>query len=294
MRKVLKWVAYTVGGLVVLLLVAGAALYVIGGSKMGQTHEVQATALPIPTDSASVARGEHLVLTNGCRLCHGPQLAGQVMIDAPPFRVVASNLTRGRNGIGSTYTDADWERVIRHGIKPDGRPVVIMPAAGYHHLADEDAAALIAYLKTIPPVDNDTLGATQFRAMGRILVGAGQFDPAFEVRTGRSPASRPPAGPTAEYGRYLASVPCAYCHGENLKGAQPPEPGAPFAPALSAASAWPLDAFRTFLRTGTRPDGSRVNAQFMPIEMTRHYTDEEVAALHAYLNSVNWSASTDS
>lgn len=280
MKRFLEGLGYVLGGLVVLLLVAGLTLYVLGGRRLGRTHEVQTASLRIPTDSASVARGAHLVAINGCRDCHGENLAGQVMIDAPPFRATAANLTRGRGGIGRAYEDDDWERTIRHGVRPDGRPVIIMPSAAYHALSDRDAADLIAYLKTLPPVDNE-LPPTEARALGRVLVGAGQLDPAFEVRTVASPASAPPPGPTAAYGAYLAGATCRYCHGEDLRGAQPPEPGTPFAPDLAAAGAWSLEAFKRTLRTGVAPDGRRLD-RAMPISMTRHYTDDEVAALHAH------------
>src|SRR5690606_29903099 len=105
---------------------------------------------------------------NGCTDCHGPDLSGGVMVDEPPFRVVASNLTSGRGGIGTSYSEIDLDRVIRHGVRPDGGPVLVMPSSGYNRLSDDDAARIIAYLRSLPPVDNE-LPRTQVRFLGRIL-----------------------------------------------------------------------------------------------------------------------------
>lgn len=71
----------------------------------------------------------------------------------------APNLTAGKGGIGATYTDADWERAIRHGIGGDNRVLAIMPSNYFSHYSDADLAAVIAYLKTFPPVDSDFLHA---------------------------------------------------------------------------------------------------------------------------------------
>src|SRR5690606_11676554 len=128
MNKALKWTGIVLGSLLDLVLVAGGVLYVLGGSKLSRTYEVRTADLVIPTDSAALARGAHLARTNGCTDCHAPNFAGQVMADEPPFRVVASNLTRGAGGVGGRYTATDFDRAIRHGLRPDGRPLLIMPS----------------------------------------------------------------------------------------------------------------------------------------------------------------------
>ena len=59
----------------------------------------------------------------------------------------APNLTPG--GVGGTYTDTDWIRALRHGVAPDGTPLVFMPSWEYYYLSKEDLGALIAYLKQL-------------------------------------------------------------------------------------------------------------------------------------------------
>lgn len=281
MRKVLKWGGYTVGGLIALLLVVAVAMYLIGGSKLNRTYEVPAVALAVSDDSAAVARGAHLAATHGCQDCHGADLSGEVMADAPPFRIVAPNLTT----LMDERSDAELERAIRHGVKADGTSLLIMPARAYHGLADEDVAALIAYLRTVPAVENE-LPPMQMKPLGRIL-SAGPFDPAFEVNLEPSPATRPAIAPTAEYGAYLYGTLCHYCHGDDGLGMEtPPIPESPPAPSLVAAGQWTLDEFRTTLRTGTTPAGRELSPEFMPVSIMQQFDSTETAALHAYFGTL--------
>ena len=289
MRKFIKWAGLGVGVIVVLILLAGGVMYFIGSANVDRSYEVEAAQLDIPSDSASLAHGEHVLNINGCRDCHGQNLGGEVMIDAPPFRVVAANLTSGAGGLGGRYSAEDFDRAIRNGVRPNGRPVLIMPSAAFHNMSDEDAAAMIAYIQNLPPVDNE-LPPTEVRVPGRIM-SAALMDPAFEVRTTRARAGAPEAGPTREYGEYLASITCAYCHGEDLRGAQPPIPDSPPAPDLAAAGQWPLDQFKATLRTGVRPSGEKIDEKHMPISFTKNMKESDLEALHAYLSTLGETAS---
>lgn len=285
----LKRIAIGFGLLVVVLLVAIAAAYAVGSSRVNQIHEVQTARLAIAADSATVARGEHLVAINGCRDCHGQDLSGQVFADAPPFRVVAANLTPGKGGIGARYTAEDFDRAVRHGVKPDGRSVFIMPSAAYHQgLSDADMAAMIAYLQQLPPVDNE-LPQTEVRPLGRIL-SAGPVDPTFEVNLAPARAEAPAPAPTAAYGAYLAAT-CAYCHGASLEGMErPPNPDSPAAPPLAAAGRWSVDEFKSTLRTGVTPGGKELDPKFMPWTFMAHMTDTELEALYAHVRAVTGAA----
>ncbi|HEX9953245.1 MAG TPA: c-type cytochrome [Rubricoccaceae bacterium] len=290
MKRVLKRLGLVLGGLVGVLLFAGATAYALGSRAVGRTYEVQTAALRVSDDSASVAHGAHLAAIHGCTDCHGPDLGGQVFVDAPPFRLTASNLTRGEGGVGARYTDADWDRTVRHGVKPDGRAVIVMPAAAYHRLADEDAADLIAYLKRLRPV-NRALPPSDVRTLGRLLA-AGPLDASFEVSVTPARATAPPSGPTATYGAYLASITCAYCHGADLRGAQPPNPDSPPAPDLAAAGAWTYPQFARALQTGVRPAGAPLDPHVMPWRSTAAMTSDELKALYAFLGTLGERASS--
>jgi mono/diheme cytochrome c family protein len=283
MRKAIKWAGIVLASLIVLLLVLGAMAFMIGSSKVNSTHDVETADLTIPTDSAATARGGHLADIFGCTICHGNDLGGSVIVDAPPFRITAANLTAGEGGIGLAYTAEDFDRAIRHGVKPDGRAVMIMPSSAFHDLSEEDIATLITYLQSVPPVDN-VLPPTEIRAIGRIM-SALVIDPAIEVRSepARSEPA-PPVGATAEYGEYLASITCAHCHGDDHRGmTQPPDPDSPPSPDLAAAGRWSLDQFKHALRTGERPSSEPMDERYMPYGITAQMDDVELEALYAYL-----------
>ncbi|GIV62222.1 MAG: hypothetical protein KatS3mg044_1088 [Rhodothermaceae bacterium] len=223
--RVLKWTGIVLGGLAGLLLLFGAFVYVAGGMKFNRTYTFAESPLPVRADSATRARGAHLVRTHACAECHGPDLGGKVLVDGMPFaRIVAANLTAGRGGIGTGYRDADWERALRHGVNPQGRGLLIMPADLYTHLADDELGAMIAYLKTLPPVDNE-LPATELGLVGRMVA---TFNPLTMPELMTSPAGRPatapPMGPTTAYGQYRTRTLCIACHGADLHGAPPPGP----------------------------------------------------------------------
>ncbi|MDX1531079.1 MAG: hypothetical protein R3362_06100, partial [Rhodothermales bacterium] len=79
------------------------------------------------------------------------------------------------------------------------------------------------------------------------------------------------------------SITCAYCHGADLRGAQPPIPESPPAPDLATAGGWPLDLFVDVVRTGQMPGGRELDPEFMPIALTAAMTDDELTAIHTHL-----------
>ena len=153
MKKVFKWIGIVVGGLVVLLVIVLAGMYISTEMRLNKTYAIQPEALAIPTDAASIERGQTLGKLALHRLpWRGP--GRWPFLEDPAIGYVgAANLTPGEGGIGGSYTDADWVRTLRHGVKPNGQSVFIMPSDDYYHLSDEDLGAMTAYLKTVSPVD---------------------------------------------------------------------------------------------------------------------------------------------
>ena len=72
------------------------------------------------------------------------------------FRAVAPNITQDPDtGIGR-WTDAEIAASIRNGRRPDGSPIgPPMPVESYRGLSDRDLAAMVAYLRTTPPVRHE-------------------------------------------------------------------------------------------------------------------------------------------
>lgn len=287
MKKILTWIGIIAGSTIILLALAGFVVSSIGKSKASQVYDVSASLISLaPADSASLARGAHLSVIHACAECHGNNLGGQVFVDAPPFIAVASNLTSGKGGIGSSYSVADWDRAIRYGVKPNGQSVfMIMPSKTLHYLDDEDTADLIAYLQSVPSVDN-TLPATELRPLGNILTGAGALDPSIAVHTSASRPTRVEPAATAAYGKYLSSITCIYCHGADYAGGPPVEPDTPPAPGLAAAGNWTLEQFANTMRSGVKPDGLPMNPSVMPWPAFKSMTDLEMQAIHLHLNTL--------
>ena len=78
------------------------------------------------------------------------------MIDDPVFgRLVTSNLTTGKGGVLGNYTNEQLVRAIRHGVKADGTPALVMPSQEYYYFNDQDLGSLIAFIRSLPPIDNE-------------------------------------------------------------------------------------------------------------------------------------------
>jgi mono/diheme cytochrome c family protein len=286
----LKWIGIILGSLVGLLVLALGALYFIGTAKVNKTYDIPVETISIPTDAAALQRGEHLATILICTRCHVENMAGKVDFVVPGLVTIPTpNLTAGTGGVGSFYTDADWIRAIRHGVGYDGRALFIMPSKSFYYLSDEDLGALIAYLKSVPPVDN-TLRERRIELLGRLMIAAGMFPPNAVDQidhTGSRPVA-PEPGVTAAYGQYLAHS-CTECHGANLNGAPfgPPGEEVP-TPNLTPGgelAAWSEEEFFSTMRTGVTPRSHQLNVE-MPWKYYGRMSDEELKALWLYLQSL--------
>ncbi|MFN8456018.1 MAG: cytochrome c [Anaerolineae bacterium] len=272
MKRILKWLGLGLGLLVALLVGAAGLFYAQGAARLNKVYDVPGESLPLPSDEVALARGRHLVEhVSLCSGCHGPTLAGQIFLDEPPLgQIPAPNLTSGRGGLGQSYSDADWERAIRHGLNAQGQTLIIMPSEALQTYSDADVAAIMAYLKSVPPVDNE-LPKRSLTPLLYGLVGAGQFN-ALTAELIDHTKPRPPApaiGVSAEYGEYLTWVGgCQICHGQGLVGRTPgegePPPAGPNLTPQGPLGRWSEHDFVTALRTGARPDGSLIIPDEMP------------------------------
>ena len=289
MRKVLKWIGIVVGGLVGLVVIAVVGMIISTNSRLNKTYDITPEQLAITSDAASLAIGEHWAEIH-CRECHGEDLGGGPFFEDPALGYTdAPNLTAGRGGIGGDYTDEDWILALRHGINSDGTSVFIMPSNDFYYLSDTDLAGIIAYMKTVPPVDRETREQS-LSPMAKILYAVGAFGDLLYAETiehdVRPPT--PPVGMTLEYGDYLVNVHgCRSCHGAELSGMQPAEPGAPLAPNLTPGGemqVWSEADFINTLRTGVTPSGHELS-ESMPKGLG-NLSDEELQTVWMYLQSL--------
>lgn len=286
MRKALKWVGIFIGLVVVVIVGGFASLALIGRSRLARTYEIS-TVLPTQlVASASAERGERIAITRGCTDCHAEGMRGKVFLDVPPGIFIAPNLTKGRGGIGALYASADdWDHAIRRGIRPDGTPLLRqMPSWFFNRLSDVDVADLAAYLASMPPADNE-LPAAKLWFLGYAELGLPESDPAKRWELTALTSDRPAPGPTAEYGRYIASTACVGCHGQEMHGGPNHDPAGKPAPGLSHVGTWATEDFIRTLRTGVAPRDRQLTP-WMPWVKFARFTDEELTALHEYVKTV--------
>jgi mono/diheme cytochrome c family protein len=183
--------------------------------------------------------------------------------------IPASNLTSGKGGVGQSYTDTDWVRAVRHGVKQNGQAEIFMYVST---ISNQDLGDLIAYLKQIPPVDKD-LPAISYGPIIPIAPALGLFTPVAETLDHNAPRPADPApGETVEYGRYLSAI-CAECHGAGIANAM-------------KNKNWKREDFIHTFRTGVLPDGKQLGPT-MSSKTFSEMDDTELAALWLYFTSGN-------
>lgn len=315
-KRILKGVGIFLG--ILLLLVIILVVYVqLAWDRPVNRPAAQMTA---PMDAQTVARGEYLYkYTLRCWMCHGsegnhsfeePQ-AGGWEIDAtdigPGFGFIyVPNITPDiETGIGA-WSDGELVRAIREGLDREGRVLFpAMEAELWRGLSDEDALALVAYLRSLPPIHNE-VSTNRFSFIYKALMGLRIVKPQPAIT---EPVVAPPQGVTAEYGEYLAmnASMCAGCHTPRSPNTgeydlTQPLAGGIFALGLpeegySATGSnltpdtatgigdWSEEQFLTAMHTGFRPDGT-VMLPIMPWPSYNHWNEDDLRAVWQYLRSL--------
>ena len=278
---------------VVIGVVAVAIALFVAERKLDRVIHLDVQAVPYAGGEAVMLRGQYLFDSRGCAHCHGADGNGKVMADGHGGMYIKTpNLTMGADGAASRYREVDWVRTIRQGVKPDGHPLRIMPAETFNRLTDADLAAIVAYVRSLPPGDG---GGAEIRLplIFKVLYGLGIIkDAAQRIDHGLPPSVLVPMAPTVEYGRYVANM-CMGCHGPALSGGKIPD-GPPDWPAAAnltpgAGSVMPryasLALFKAMLRSGRRPDGSKLS-EVMPFDSLAVLSDNDVEAVFAFLKAL--------
>jgi mono/diheme cytochrome c family protein len=289
MNKWIKWTLGAVGGAAVLVLAAGAAGYAMGERKMARTIEVVVKPVAWATDAQSLERGKYLFESRGCADCHGLNGGGREFVNNGSLRLAGADISQG--GVAANYKPEDWVRTIRHGVKPSGRPLMVMPSEDYNRFTDQDLASLVGYVRSLPPAKGGP-AVLDLPPPVRILYGFGAIkDAAEKIDHSLPPAQPVPEAVNAQHGAYVANM-CIGCHGEHLSGGKfpggPPDwpPAANITPGDGSAMTRYKDfaAFQAMLRAGKRPDGTAIKV--MPFEALGKLNDVDTQALHAFLKTV--------
>jgi len=266
-------------------------LTMMGNAHFNKTYDFPPSNLTIPTNAESIAAGQHLAETL-CETCHSSDLSGiNNWFDGGSLGTIDSaNLTSGEGGVGKDFTDEDFVRAIRHGIDPQGKPTFMPAVVSTAHLSDEDLAAVIAYVKSVPPVDHVTYGK-QLKPLAKSMLALRVIIPLpAEVVSHEVHVTAPPRAVTAEYGSYIVDThDCHICHGQTMNGNKYPDPTKNIiTPNLTPSgdlSTWTEASFINTIRTGVTPHGHQLT-DIMPWKDFRHMTDDELKAVWAYLQSL--------
>jgi cytochrome c553 len=282
MRSALRWAGVAIGALVVLAVILCVTVYVASERAVNRTYPFKPLAIAVPSDAESIAEGRRLAQVHMCfGGCHGKEVEGKVLFDDPMIaHVVAPNLTAST----ARYRDDELAGMIKLGVRPDGRSMVVMPSDVLRLLSDEDLGRIIAFLRSVPaatgPAPDFHLGP-----LGRVGVALGQLKTMAQLVAQATP---PPDADSASAGRgrYLASTICAHCHATNLAGA-PAGPGTDASPPLQIVAAYPPEAFTELMRTGTALGDRKLGMmREVALSSLSKLTDEEIADLYGYLHAL--------
>jgi len=296
---------------VIVLVVGGIAIYVASRQNIRVEHA--SPAIAASADSAVIARGHYLVWSAGpCAGCHGDPtqhvardsgaevpLSGGFTFDIPPGKFHVPNITSDlETGIGR-IPDSLIARALRYGVRHDGR--VLLPFMEFQGLADDDIAAIISYLRTLPAVPH-AVPAHQLTTMGRVLTATVFAQP---IGPSSPPPAQSPRGATVANGKYLVeSVSlCGSCHTQrNLQSGQftgaqfagstgmvddynPKRTWSPpnltIAPNTGKLAKLSEDEFVIRMRAGRVIEGSP-----MPWQNFRTMSEDDLRAIYKFLASV--------
>jgi mono/diheme cytochrome c family protein len=307
--RIVKWALLVIVLLVLLAGGAAAGYFYVLHPKSRPPQELKA-----PASAEAVERGRylahHVAACIGCHSKVNEELPGEPLIAGMagsgrewpadpgfPGRVRAPNLTPDKTtGIGN-FTDGELVRAMREGIARDGHPLFpMMPYPTYGRLlSDEDALAIVAYLRTLPPIQNDP-GKTEV-----------DFPVSMFVRTAPRPleASPPPAPPPSNVearGQWLLQMAsCGDCHtpmdkgqpiaGKEYAGGNPfrTAKGVVYATNITSDAATGIGAYsdEDLLRVLTEGKGKAGQPLYiMPFEYYKGMTDEDKRALIAAIRKI--------
>jgi len=304
--KTLRWT----GGILLVLVVCFVAAVLL---RWRRTFDAPLPDIHASTDSAVIAAGRYLAYGPAhCAYCHTtaetapaldrgeqPPLSGGFIFQIPPGTFRTPNLTPDREtGIGAV-SDGQLARMLRYGVRRDGRAAI--PFMNFHLLSDADIRALISFLRSQPPVSH--------RVPPHDLNFLGKAVMAFVMKpvgpSAAPPAASPPPGTSLERGTYLvtAVAECADCHtersmvdghftGARLAGGNPfavdgrPDeevvpPNLTPDPKTGRIASWTEEQFLARFRQGRLIPGTP-----MPWNAFARMTDDDLRAIYRYLRTV--------
>lgn len=309
MKKALKIFGGVVLALVVLIGI-GLLYFISAFPKVGA-----AANLKIEVTPEKIARGKYLANhVSVCIDCHsardfnfysGPVLPGTEGKGGEEFLDVAGtfyprNITPAALG---NWTDGEIIRAITSGVDKDGQALFpMMPYPIYNYLAQDDVEAIVAYLRTLPPIPNDVPKSKINFPLNLIM---------RTIPQPYNPQPRPPLADTLAYGKYMSTISgCNFCHTQvDDKGQQ--LPGMDFAGGMefkdpmfgtvrsanitpdadTGIGAWDkvyfIGRFKEYADSTTShiPVAKGEANTIMPWTMYAGMTEEDLGAIYSYLQT---------
>ena len=310
MKRLGKILAWTVVALLVVLAIG--ITFTIGCRPFIGPRARPLTSRKFESTPARLARGAYLVNSvTDCMGCHaehdwtkhdapilpGTLGAGQDMnlLKGFPGKVIAPNITPDPETGAGSWSDDQLARAIREGVGHDGRALFpFMPYPHFHEMSDEDLASVIVYLRSLPPIHKQRPPTQLIFPVNYLIRSAPQpLDAAVPEPDLSTPEKR---------GKYLVTIAgCTECHTPQDSHGQPIA-GLEFAggfvldgpwgrvasanitPDPSGIPYYSLAMFTQVMRTGYL--GARKLNQIMPWHAFRGMTDEDIAAVFAYLKTL--------
>jgi cytochrome c553 len=274
MRRFWKWAGIGVGAIALVSLVAISYVYIASEQIIAQRYPLPPSHIHASADPEVIALGAHLMRPYGCADCHRPNLQGTYIAD---FGMRSRNLTR----LAQTFSDADFDRAIRKGLRPDGTSIAeSMPSDSFQYMPDRDVMAIVSYIRSLKPAGPDVPAPSyDLKTRWDVLRGTKKVVQAW------FPLQKPAldVGPRYTRAREMAMSACGECHGTSLEGQGGPPPTPP---NLTIVASYERADFLKFMRTG-KAAGNRELPMMSAVARVRisHLSDAEINALYDYLSA---------
>ncbi|MCB8879439.1 c-type cytochrome [Acidisoma cellulosilytica] len=257
-------------------------------------------------DDSLVAQGKYLATAGDCAACHtsdgGKPFAGGLAIATPIGNIVASNITPSKtDGIGD-YSEAEFARAVREGVRRDGANLYpAMPYTAYAKISDADIHALYTYLmQGVQPVD---VAAPETKLPFPFSIRASMWGWNLLFLDDTRFTPDPARDAAWNRGAYLAEglEHCSTCHtprnflmaeksGDALSGASL---GTWYAPNITSdpvhgIGGWSVDDIATYLSTGRSDHGSEAGGPMLEAinKSLSHLSPGDIHALATYIHSI--------
>jgi cytochrome c553 len=268
-----KWFNRIATALVAITVLATAGVYAVSEMRLSKTYDTALVDFDATKFHFAPEVAEQRAKSLMCMSCHGE--AGHLIFEEKNVgRLVAPNLSKKI----PEYSDSELERLIRKGIKRDGTGVIAMPSATYAKLADEDVAAIITFMRSRVPRDDQEKRKIEFGPLGRLALALGKIPyEADHVTQFNYPKMRPD-----DVAPYLVAATCSHCH--DLDKARDNGFGMKAPPLKMMVQSYTFEEFSDFFKTGKAKGGREVG---LMSELARvdfaHFTDTEKRVIYDYL-----------